>query len=61
MKFKEKQMSRRFRELIGVAPKAAPTPAPAPVEVEESPILDEDTSNHEEWIEEEQSEEGGEG
>ena len=51
----------RFGDLIG-GKKAAPAPAPAPVvepvveepvEVTESPIVDEDTTNYEEVIEEE--------
>ena len=51
----------RFGDLLG-GKKAAPAPAPAPVvepvveepvEVTESPIVDEDTTNYEEVIEEE--------
>ena len=47
----------RFGDLLG-GKKAAPAPAPAPVvepvvEVVESPIVDEDTTNYEEVIEEE--------
>jgi len=54
----------RFGDLIG-GKKAAPAPAPAPivepvveepVEVTESPIVDEDTTNYEEVIEEELAE-----
>ena len=43
----------RFGDLLG-GKKAAPAPAPAPVvEPVESPIVDEDTTNYEEVIEEE--------
>ena len=42
----------RFGDLLG-GKKAAPAPAPEPVEVVESPIVDEDTTNYEEVIEEE--------
>ena len=42
----------RFGDLLGVK-KAAPAPAPETVEVVESPIVDEDTTNYEEVIEEE--------
>ena len=49
----------RFGDLVG-GKKAAPAPTPTPklvveepVEVEESPIVDEDTTNYEEVIEEE--------
>ena len=49
----------RFGDLVGgKKPAPAPTPAPKPVveepvEVAESPIVDEDTTNYEELIEEE--------
>jgi len=42
----------RFGDLLG-GKMAAPAPAPEPVEVVESPIVDEDTTNYEEVIEEE--------
>ena len=42
----------RFGDLLG-GKKAAPAPAPAPEPVVESPIVEEDTTNYDEVIEEE--------